>query len=166
MDRYRNGKTIYPLGVRNTCIFTTDISEEIADAIDSSGEYVKTETAQQISQSISTLSSEVFLLEQNLSEQNVSLDTTLLNTEVYNLKHTYAQEMRLQITDEVTVEVSSNPIISSWIKKDRVHEITLSYLNNLSDDEVIQKSSTNELADELASRHQNRNMEFKTSSWI
>ena len=144
------GKTIYPLGVRNTCIFTTDISEEIADAIDSSGEYVKTETAQQISQSISTLNSEVFLLEQNLSEQNVSLDTTRLNKEVYNLKHTYAQEMRLQITEEVTVEVSSNPVVSSWIKKDRVHEITSNYLNSLSDDQVIQKSTTNELAAELA----------------
>ena len=89
------GKTIYPLGVRNTCIFTTGISEEIADAIASSDEYVKTETSQQISQSISTLNTEVFLLEQNLSEQNVSLDTTHLNTEVYNLKHIYAQEMRV-----------------------------------------------------------------------
>ena len=44
------GKTVYPLGVRNTCIFTTGISEEIADALASSEEYVKTETAQQISQ--------------------------------------------------------------------------------------------------------------------
>jgi hypothetical protein len=32
------GKTIYPLGVRNICIFTTGISKEIADAIASSGE--------------------------------------------------------------------------------------------------------------------------------
>ena len=145
------GKTIYPLGVRNTCIFTNGISEEIADAIDSSGEYVKTETAQQISRSISTLNSEVFLLEQNLSEQNVSLDSTRLNEEVYNLKHVYAQEMRAQITEEVTAEVSSNPVVSSWIKKDRVREITFGYLNILSDDQVIQKSSTYELATELAS---------------
>jgi hypothetical protein len=143
------GMTIYPLGVRNTCFFTTNISEEIADAIDSSGEYIKTETAQQISQSISTLSSEVSLLEQDLSEQNASLDITSLNNEVYNLKYVYAQEMRSQITEEVTVEVSSNPVVSSWIKKDRVHEITSSYLSNLSDDQVIQKSSTNELAAEL-----------------
>jgi hypothetical protein len=144
-----NGMTIYPLGVRNTCVFTTNISEEIADAIDSSSEYVKTETAKQISQSISTLSSEVFLLEQNLSEQNVSLDSTRLNAEVYNLKHTYAQEMRLQITDEVATEVSSNPVISNWIKKDRVSAVIANYLNNLSDDQVIQKSGTKELATEL-----------------
>lgn len=145
-----SGKTIYPLGVRNTCIFTTGISEEIADALTSSGEYVKTETAQQISQSISTLDSEVFLLEQNLSEQNVSLDSTHLNTEVYNLKHTYAQEMRLQITKEVAVEMSSNPAISNWIKEDRVREVTSNYLNSLPDDQLIQKSTTNELAAELA----------------
>jgi hypothetical protein len=143
------GRTIYPLGVRNTCVFTTGISEEIEDALASSGEYVKTETAQQISQSISTLNSEVLLLEQNISEQNASLDITRLNKEVYNLKHVYALEMRSQITEEVTLEVSSNPVVSSWIKKDRVHEITSSYLSNLSDDQVIQKSTTNELAAEL-----------------
>jgi hypothetical protein len=144
------GKTIYPLGVRNTCIFTTGISREIADAIASSGEYVKTGTSQQISQSISTLNTEVFLLEQNLSEQNVSLDTTHLNREVYNLKHEYAKEMRSQIIKEVTAEVNSNPTVSSWIREDRVRTVTSSYLNRLSDGEVIQKTTTDELASELA----------------
>ena len=57
--------------------------------------------------------------------------------------------MRLQLTEEVTFEVSSNPVVSSWIKKGRVHEITSSYLSNLSDDQIIQKSTTNELAAEL-----------------
>jgi hypothetical protein len=145
-----SGKTVYPLGVRNTCVFTTNFSEEIADAIDSSSEYVKTETAQQISQSISTLNSEVFLLEQNLSEQNVSLDIARLNVEVYSLKHTYAQEMRSQITKEVASEVSSNPAVSSWIKEDHVRKVTSSYLSSLSDDQVIKKSTTNELSAELA----------------
>ena len=144
------GKTIYPLGVRNTCIFTTGISKEIADAISSSDEYVKTETSQQISQSISTLNAEVLLLEQNLSEQNVSLDTTRLNTEVYNLKHIYAQEMRSQIIEKVAFEVNSNPVVSDWIKENRVRAVTTSYLNSLSDDQVIQKSTTDELAAELA----------------
>ncbi|KKH47038.1 hypothetical protein [Methanosarcina sp. 1.H.A.2.2] len=144
------GKTIYPLGVRNTCIFTTNISEEIADAISSSGEYVKTETAQQISQSISTLNAEVYLLEQNLSEQEISLDTARLNTEVYNLKLVYAREMRLQITEEVASEVSSNPVVSGWIEEDRVRAVTVSYLNSLSDEEIIEKSTTDQLATELA----------------
>ncbi len=143
-------KTIYPLGVRNTCIFTTNISEEIADAISSSGEYVKTETAQQISQSISTLNTEVNLLEQNLSEQGVSLDTSHLNTEVYNLKLVYAREMRTQITDEVAAEVSSNPVVSGWIEEDRVRAVTVSYLNSLSDEDIIDKSTTGQLATELA----------------
>jgi hypothetical protein len=144
------GRVTYPLGVRNTCIFTTNISEEIADAISSSGEYVKTETSRQISQSISTLNTEVFLLEQNLSEQGVSLDTTRLNTEVHNLKLVYAREMRLQITEEVADEVSSNPVVSGWIKKDLVRAVTASYLNSLSDGEIIEKSSTEQLATELA----------------
>jgi hypothetical protein len=144
------GRVTYPLGVRNTCIFTTNISEEIADAISSSGEYVKTETAQQISQSISTLNTEVNLLEQNLSEQEVSLDTARLSTEVYNLNLVYAREMRLQITDEVASEVSSNPVVSGWIKEDRVRVVTAGYLNSLSDEEIIEKSTTEQLAVELA----------------
>lgn len=69
------------------CIFTTGISEELGDAIASSNDYVKTETSQQISQSISNLNAEILLLEQNLSQQNISLNTNRLDTEVYNLKH-------------------------------------------------------------------------------
>jgi len=144
------GKTIYPLGVRNTCIFTANISEEIADAISSSGEYVKTETSQQISRSISTLNAEVNLLEQNLSEQGVSLDTARLDTEVYNLKLVYAREMRSQITEEVAAEVSSNPVVSGWISETRVRAVTVGYLNSLSDEEVIEKSTMDQLAAELA----------------
>ena len=143
------GKTIYPLGVRNTCIFTINVSEEIADAISSSGEYVKTETSQQISQSISTLNTEVNLMEQNLSEQGVSLDTARLNTEVNNLNLVYAREMRLRIIEEVAAEVSSNPVVSGWIKEDRVRTVTAGYLNSLSDEELIEKSTTDQLADEL-----------------
>jgi hypothetical protein len=144
------GKTIYPLGVRNTCIFTTNISEEIADAISSSGEYVKTETSQQISRSISTLNTEVDLLEQNLSEQGVSLDTARLNTEIHNLNLVYAREMRLQIIEEVADEVSSNPVVSGWIKEERVRAVTSGYLNSLSDEELIEKSTTEQLAAELS----------------
>ncbi len=144
------GKTIYPLGVRNTCIFTANVSEEIADAISSSGEYVKTETSRQISRSISTLNSEVNLLEQNLSEQGVSLDTVRLDADVHNLKLVYAREMRLQIIEEVTGEVSSNPVVSGWIKKDRIRAVTTGYLNSLSDEELIEKSTTDQLAAELA----------------
>ncbi|KKG79963.1 hypothetical protein DU43_11255, partial [Methanosarcina mazei] len=144
------GKTIYPLGVRNTCIFTANVSEEIADAISSSGEYVKTETSRQISRSISTLNSEVNLLEQNLSKQGVSLDTARLDADVHNLKLVYAREMRLQIIEEVTGEVSSNPVVSGWVKKDRVRAVTAGYLNSLSDEELIEKSTTDQLAAELA----------------
>jgi hypothetical protein len=146
-----SGKTIYPLGVRNTCIFTTGISEEIGDIIASSNEYVKTDMAQQISQSISNLDTEVFLLEQNLSEQNISLNATRLDTEVYNLKHMYAQEMRFQILENVVQEVSSNPIVSNCIDESRTREVTTIYLNGFSDNEILKKSTTDELAFELAS---------------
>ena len=58
--------------------------------------------------------------------------------------------MRLQIIEEVTGEVSSNPVVSGWIKKDRVRAVTAGYLNSLSDEELIEKSTTDQLAAELA----------------
>ncbi|MGB9929720.1 MAG: DUF7286 family protein [Methanosarcina sp.] len=144
------GRTIYPLGVRNTCIFTTGISEEIGDAIASNNEYVKTETSQQISQSIYNLNREVYLLEQNLKGQKINLDFRELDKEIYNLKKTYAQEMRQEITEGVLDEVNSNPVISSWIKTNKVRQITIIYLDGLSDDQIIKKSTTDRLASELA----------------
>jgi len=145
------GKTIYPLGVRNTCVFTTGISKEIADALASSDEYVKTETAQQISQSISTLNSEVLLLKQNLSEQKVFLDTTRLNSEFYRLKRTYTHGLRTQITKEVVSEVKSNPVVSGWISEESLREVISRYLSSLSDDQLVKKTTTDEFATELAS---------------
>ncbi|WP_243466381.1 DUF7286 family protein [Methanosarcina mazei] len=58
--------------------------------------------------------------------------------------------MKLQIIEEVTGEVSSNPVVSDWIKKDRVRAVTAGYLNSLSDEELIEKSTTDQLAAELA----------------
>lgn len=58
--------------------------------------------------------------------------------------------MRTQIVKEVAVALRSNPVVSSWIKESRVHEVTSSYLNSISDDQLIQKTTTKELAAELS----------------
>ncbi len=144
------GRTIYPLGVRNTCIFTTGISEEIADAIGSSTEYVKTETAQQISQSIAVLNEEILLLEENLSEQGVALDSTALDIEIYNLKRTYTTDLKSNVIEEIAAEVSANPVISDQIEEDKVKLITSQYLESLSTDEIIEKSSNGNLSAEIS----------------
>lgn len=144
------GRTIYPLGVRNTCVFTTGISEEIADALGSGTEYVKTETSQQISQSIQSLSEEVALLEQNLSEQGISLDTGELDQEVNDLKRVYVEEMKLRITEEIASEVSANPVILDCITEQKVQMLVFNHLGRLSYDEILNKSSSSELAEELS----------------
>ncbi|WP_269851999.1 DUF7286 family protein [Methanosarcina horonobensis] len=58
--------------------------------------------------------------------------------------------MRLQIIEEVAAEIGSNPVVSGWIKKDRVRAVTAGYLNSLSDEELIEKFTTDQLAAELA----------------
>lgn len=144
------GKTIYPLGVRNTCIFTTGISEEIADGLASSDEYVKTETAHQISQSIFTLNSEIFLLQQNLSEQGIQLDTTPLISAFQSVKYPYLWGLWTQITKEVIAEVKSNPDVSDWISEESLRMVISNYLGNIYADQLIEKTTTDELATELA----------------
>jgi hypothetical protein len=144
------GKTIYPLGVRNTCVFTTGISEEIADGLASSDEYVKTETAHQMSQGIFTLNSEIYLLQQNLSEQGIQMDPTPLISAFQSVKYPYLWGMWTQITKEVVAEVKSNPDVSGWISEESLRMVISSYLSSIHVDLLIEKATTDELATELA----------------
>lgn len=59
--------------------------------------------------------------------------------------------MRAQILENVVKEVNSNPVISDCIEDSRIREVTTTYLNGLSDNEILEKSTTDELAVELAS---------------
>ena len=108
------------------------------------------------------LNNEVSQLDQNLSEQAVSLDTTYLDRQIYVLNNVYAQEMKDQITENVVAEVSSNPVVSGWIYKDHVRVITRVYLVGLTSEQIIKKSSTDELASELSFLIKKKNPKFKS----
>ncbi|MDD4498164.1 MAG: hypothetical protein PHV51_08465, partial [Methanosarcinaceae archaeon] len=86
----------------------------------------------------------------NLTEQGVSLDTEELNRDLSSLKRVYAEEMKLRVTEEIAAEVSTNPVISESITEQKVQGIVSNYLGRLSYDEIIEKSSSGELADELS----------------
>ncbi|HJH31194.1 MAG TPA: hypothetical protein C5S50_03185 [Methanosarcinaceae archaeon] len=152
MEHYRlvddfTHKTVYPLGVRNTCVFSSDLAGEIADVINDSGDLVKTATTQMMSRSISDLSTEIKALESNLSG---SFDMGLLDSNLDNLKQVYSSQMKSRIPDEVVRQVSHDPVVSGWIRSDEVRYITSEYLGSLSNEEIIEMSSDDNLSDDIS----------------
>ncbi|WP_244625069.1 DUF7286 family protein [Methanococcoides vulcani] len=136
-----SGKTIYPLGVKNTCVFSTGIADDIAGLLDETSSPVKEATSQMVSRSIEDLSTEVKSLEQNLSEQAIPLDTTMLDQQVNGLTSTYSSRMRDDIPEMIAEEVKADPVVSLWITETEVITITRSHLNSLSNREIINQSA-------------------------
>ena len=113
---------------------------------------------------IRDLNEEVGLLEQNLTEQGVSLDTEELDLNISSLKRVYAEEMKIRVTEEIAAEVSANPVISESITEQKVQGIVFNYLGRLSYDEIINKSSSGELADEVSFVLKDMNGSLKLSN--
>ncbi|WP_236622735.1 DUF7286 family protein [Methanococcoides methylutens] len=135
------GMTIYPLGVKNTCVFSTGIADDIAGLLDETSSPVKEATAQMVSSSIEDLSTEVKSLEQNLSEQAIPLDTTALDQRVNGLTTTYSSQMREDVPEMIAKEVRADPVVSLWITEAEVSTITQNHLNSLSKSQIINQSA-------------------------
>jgi hypothetical protein len=144
--------TIYPLGIRNTCVFTTGIADDIADVVSKGTGSVNAVASQMVSQSISDLNAEVDLLMDNMSEQTVTFDTSALNNNLLNLKQVYSSEMKTRIPNEIAEQVAADPVVSGWIGSDDVKLITSRYLNGLSNEAIIDQSSDDTLSNEISSR--------------
>ncbi|MGP8322363.1 MAG: DUF7286 family protein, partial [Methanosarcinaceae archaeon] len=142
-----SGATIFPLGVRNTCVFSSDLAGEIADVINSSGDLVKTATTQMMSQSISDLSAEIKALESDLSG---SFDMGLLDANIGNLKEVYSSQMKSNIPNEIVRQVSHDPVVSGWISSDEVRCVTSGFLDTLSNEKIIEMSSNDALSGEIS----------------
>ncbi|NPE27718.1 hypothetical protein HNV12_06995 [Methanococcoides sp. SA1] len=146
------GATIYPLGVRNTCVFSTGIADDIAGMLEDASSPAKEATSQMVSKSIADLNSEVNSLEQNLSEQALPLDTTTLDTHVNGLTRTYSKEMRNRIPEKIAEQVNDDPVVSAWIDSSSVVAITTNYLDGLSNREIINASAEGSLSLEMSER--------------
>ncbi|MFY1112887.1 MAG: DUF7286 family protein, partial [Methanosarcinaceae archaeon] len=69
---------------------------------------------------------------------------------IYNLKRTYTTDLKSNVIEEIAAEVSANPVISDLIEEDKVKLITSQYLESLSTDEIIEKSSNGNLSAETS----------------
>lgn len=152
------GKTIYPLAVRNTCVFSGDVSGEVADIMQGCTDPVKTAVSEQMSSSILEVNSQVNeVITQigaeavNLTQAGVSTDVNLLKDNQTRLMNTYANQLRLDIPAQVSRQVAADPVLSISIDPDQVDILTQQYLDSLSNEQLVTMTSDDTLAMELFS---------------
>jgi hypothetical protein len=150
------GKTIYPLAVRNTCVFSGDVSGEVADIMQGCTDPVKTAVSEQMSSSILEMNSQVdeVLMQMqaeavNLTQAGVSTDTALLRDNQTRLVNTYADQLRVDIPVQISRQVAADPVLSTCIDPELAEILTQQYLNSLSNEELVAMTSDDTLAKDL-----------------
>ncbi|WP_292464303.1 hypothetical protein [Methanolobus sp.] len=153
------GLVVYPLGVRNVCVFSTGIGADIAEILESSSEPLKDSISQSMSQSISEMNTEVNSLIEDIGSESAALitngtsaDTTLIQENRTRLMTNYSASIRSQVPDMVADEVANDPVLSTLISKSEVRTISDSYISTLSDDELVSMVANNTLQEEILFR--------------
>ncbi|MCL7411681.1 MAG: hypothetical protein M8350_07750, partial [Methanosarcinaceae archaeon] len=148
------GRIVYPLGVRNKCVFTTGIADDIADAIGKGTGSMKTETSQMVSKSIADLNMEVVALKNDISSsQNISFDTSSLDQNISDLNDLFGSQIQYRIPVKIAEQMAADPVVSGWIDSDDVISITSGYLYSFADEnELVEMCSDDTLSREISSR--------------
>nr|WP_321498918.1 hypothetical protein [uncultured Methanolobus sp.] len=153
------GKEVYPLAVRNVCVFSTGIGDDIAEMLSGASEPLKDMISQSMSQSISDANSEIDSLLADLASNStelimngVSTDTTLIEQNRTEMMDEYSRVIRQQVPETVSDEICSDPVLSTWISREDVIFITEVYLSSLSDEEIVDMASENTLQNEILYR--------------
>jgi hypothetical protein len=153
------GKAVYPLAVRNVCVFSTGIGDDIAGMLSEASEPLKDMISQSMSQSISDANAEIDSLLADLAGNStelvingVSTDTSLIEENRSKMMDEYSRSIRDQVPGTIADEISSDPVLSTWISKEDVITITESYLYSLSDEVIVDMAADNTLQDEILYR--------------
>jgi hypothetical protein len=153
------GKAVYPLAVRNVCVFSTGIGDDIAGMLSEASEPLKDMISQSMSQSISDANAEIDSLLADLAGNStelvmngVSTDTSLIEENRSKMMDEYSRSIRDQVPGTIADEISSDPVLSTWISKEDVVTITESYLYSLSDEEIVDMAADNTLQDKIMDR--------------
>jgi hypothetical protein len=153
------GKAVYPLAVRNVCVFSTGMGDDIAGMLEKASEPLKDTISQSMSQSISDANAEIDSLLADLADDStelvtngVSTDTTLIEQNRSKMMDEYSQAIRNQVPGTIANEISSDPVLSTWISEEDARSITDAYLDSLSDEEIVDLAADNTLQDEILYR--------------
>ncbi len=157
------GKEVYPLGVRNTCVFSTGIGDDVAKLLNNCAEPLKASISQSMSQSISDMNTEVDSLMLDIQSQRtvliangISADTSLIEQNRTKMISEYSTSIRHEVPDMLASEIINDPIMNSWISESEVRSITTVYLNSLSDEELIGMVADKTLQEEILIRVRQR----------
>lgn len=152
------GKIIYPLAVRNKCVFSGDVSSEVANIMKGCTDPVKTTVSQQMSSSILEVNSQVNDVithigteAVNLSQAGIHTNTRFLKENQTRLMTTYADQLRRDIPTQTNRQIAADPVLSRCIDLDRINMITEQYLYSLTNDELVAMTSDDTLVLELFS---------------
>ncbi|TQD26281.1 hypothetical protein [Methanolobus vulcani] len=153
------GKAVYPLAVRNVCVFSTGIGDDIAGTLSEASEPLKDMISQSMSQSISDANAEIDSLLADLAvnstelvKNGVSTDISFIEENRSKMMDEYSRSIRDQVPGTIADEISSDPVLSTWISKEDVITITETYLDSLSDEEIVDMAADNTLQDEILYR--------------
>ncbi len=144
------GKVVYPLGVRNTCVFSFQFAEDLSNIIEDSTNPARSAAKDMVGQSITQINSQITYLEKTLSYEDESLDTSALNSKIDELKSIYGSAARKNIPAKISEEVCNDPVLSSKIESENVHDAVSNHLTYMSNDELIQKAADGNLSEELS----------------
>ncbi len=150
------GLVIYPLGVRNVCVFSTGIGDSIAEMLEKGTGPLKDAIAQSMSKNIADMNSEINSLIDDIGSQSeelvmngMSVDTALIEQNRNIMVTEYSAAVRHQLPDVIAEEVSKDPVLSTWISYSEVRLITATYINTLSDEELVNMLADSTLNEEL-----------------
>ncbi|MEZ5333769.1 MAG: hypothetical protein R2741_00250 [Methanolobus sp.] len=150
------GKEVYPLAVRNVCVFSTGIGDDISDMLSGATAPMKDAVAKSMSQSISDANAEVDSLIEDIATNNaeltmsgVSTDTSLIEENRTRMMDAYSTSLRDQLPSAIASEVAKDPVLNTWISDENVEQITNAYIATLSDDELADMTADNTLQEEI-----------------
>ncbi|WP_406659636.1 hypothetical protein V7O66_07230 [Methanolobus sp. ZRKC3] len=153
------GREVYPLGVRNVCVFSTGIGDDIAKILEDCADPLKDSISQSMSQSISDMNSEVDSLVNDIASQSTGLiangtspDMSIIEDNRSRMMSEYGTSIRQNVPAMVAKEVSSDPVMRDWITESEVKHLTSSYLNSLTDEELIDMVADNTLQKKILKR--------------
>jgi len=150
------GKEIYPLAVRNVCVFSTGIGDDISEMLSDATAPMKDAVAQSMSQSLADANTEIDSLIDDIASNNaelttggVSTDTSLIEENRTKMMDAYSKSLRDNLPEAVANEVAKDPILSTWVSSEDVNQIAITYLATLSDTQLTDMTADNTLQDEI-----------------
>ncbi len=151
-----SGKEVYPLAVRNVCVFSTGIGDDIAGMLADASAPLKDVVSQSMSQSLADANAEIDSLLEDIGSNSaelivkgVSTDTALIEENRTKMMDAYSDAIRQQVPLVIVSEVAKDPVLSTWVSSADVNQITKDYLATLSDAELVNMSANNNLQDEI-----------------